>query len=78
MKIINRVKKYLAHCYEINTNEKTRVYWSMGEFELAEHLCRMGGMCIISGKGYFYDFHKLKKTLKKVGLKTLRYYYNKN
>ena len=74
MKIINGVKKYLAHCYEINTGEKTPVYWSMREFEFAEHLCRMGGIGIIESKGYFYEFEQLKKTMKRLNKGEIKYY----
>ena len=67
MRIINGKKKYIAHCYEINTGEKTSVYWSMKGFEFAEHLCRMGGLTIIENLGYIYDFNQLKKAMEKFG-----------
>ena len=75
MRIIKGVKKYIAHCYEINTGEKTRVYWSMKDFTLAEHLCRMGGLAIIENKGYFYEFNKLKKALEKLGIDAIKSFY---
>ena len=66
MKIINGQKRYLVHCFDIENNEKTRVYWSIKEMEFAQLLSVMGVMCILND-GYFYKLSELKKAMKKVG-----------
>ena len=60
-------KKYIAHCYELDTNTRYTVYWTIREHELAQHLVRMGAISLIEGKGYFYWFENLKKGLAKIG-----------
>ncbi len=75
MKLINGVKHYLVHCYELNTNEKIKVYWNKNDFALAEHLAVMGGFCIIKNLGYFYHFENLKKTMKRLGAKAIKSFY---
>ena len=74
MKTIKGVKKYIAHCYEIDTGEKIRVYWSEKEFAFAEHLCRRGGLSMIEGLGYVYYFDKLKEVMESLTEGELQHY----
>ena len=71
-----KIKKYLAHCYELETGEKTNVHWTPKQFELAEHLVRMGAIGLIENRGYFYKFEELRKALKRLGKSgQLSYFY---
>ena len=63
---MNKEKKYIAHCYELDTNKRYSFYWSMRQFELAEQLVKMGAMTLIQNKGYFYWFNNVKKALKEL------------
>ena len=51
----------------MDTSKKYTMYWTMKEFEFAEHLVRMGAMSLIEDKGYFYWFDNLKRGLEKIG-----------